>query len=103
MEEELGSNHGEDHISRHADSTDPTDSQAPGEGAMLSPTISESLMSSADWPQTGGDGSSTPADAGPLPEGLVAGLKDASNVKKRTRKAAPLGEVYCFDYHNGFQ
>ena len=95
MEEELGSNHGEDTAPRLTDNTDTgslarTDIAAP-DGSMLSPTISESLMTSADWPQPGGDGS-MPPDAGPLPEGLVAGLLDPAKAKKRTRKPAPLGK-----------
>lgn len=97
MEEELGSNHGEDTASRLTDNTDTgslarTDIAAP-DGSMLSPTISESLMNSADWPQPGGDGS-MPPDAGPLPEGLVAGLLDPAKAKKRTRKPAPLGKLH---------
>lgn len=95
MDEDLGSNHADDMGPRHVDPSTDMDSQSiatASESALLSPTVSESVLSTTDvWPQTGGDGTQ-PSHAGPLPEGLVAGLNDPTKVKKRSRKPAPLGK-----------
>lgn len=63
----------------------------PGSDAVLSPTIGD-LLKHESWPNMQGDGAQTTADAGPLPEGLVASL-DPNKAKKKSRKNPPLGNI----------